>query len=121
MKKKILIIDDNEQDRMIIKRCLNKAGYDEILIAETGEEGVEKAGSEKPDLVLVDTMLPLIDGFEVCRQIRETHSPAAPKIIIMTGSVDAVDAVKAKKMGADDYCVKTANFVYLMNTVKKLI
>ena len=121
MEKKILIIDDNDQDRKVIKKGLEKAGYQNIALAETGEAGAEKAESERPDLVICDTMLPGISGFDVCRRIREALGQDNPKIIIVTGSIDAVDAVKAKQAGADDYCVKTANFLYLMETVKKLI
>ena len=121
MEKKILIIDDNEQDRKIIKRCLEKAGYQEIVLAETGKDGAEKAESEKPDLIILDTMLPDMEGFEVCSRIKENQGKNIPKFIIVTGSIDAVDAVKARKVGADDYCVKTANFTYLMETIKKLI
>ena len=121
MGKKMLIIDDNKQDRMIAQRFLNKAGFQQILMAETGEEGLKKVESDKPDLIIIDTLLPGINGFEVCHQIRETHSPTNPKIIIMTGSIDAVDAVEARKAGADDYCVKTSDGSPLIEAVKKLI
>jgi DNA-binding response OmpR family regulator len=120
MDKKILIIDDNAQDRMIIKRFLNKAGYEEILMSESGEEGLKIAESEKPDLAIIDTMLPGMNGFDVCSRIRETQGQAVPKIIIMTGMIDAVDAVKAKRVGADDYCVKTSDGSSLIEAVKKL-
>lgn len=119
MLKKILIIDDNEQDRKIIKRFLNKAGFKEIIMAESGEEGLEKVEQKKPDLVIVDTLLPGIDGFEVCSKIREAQGPTNPKIIVMTGFVDAVDAVKARQMGADDYTVKTSDYVSLIEAVQE--
>jgi len=119
--KKILIVDDNEQDRMIMKRVLNKAGFKDILMAERGEEGVEKANQEKPDLVILDTVLPGIDGVETCKRIRKTRKPAAVKIIIITGAIDAVDAGKARAAGADDYVVKTSDFFYLVKAIKGLI
>lgn len=121
MAKKILIIDDNKQDRMIMKVFLVKAGYEEVSTAESGEEGLEKAISEKPDLVVTDTMLPGIDGFEVCRRVKESQIPSEPRVIILTGTIDAVDAVKARKMGADDYCVKTADGAHLVAAVKNLL
>lgn len=121
MEKKILIIDDNEQDRKIMRRFLNKAGHEEILMAQTGEEGIEKVKSEKPNLVIVDTILPGIDGFEVCLRIRKTRDSTKIKIIMLTGSIDAVDAVKARKVGADDYCVKTSDFSSMIESVGKLI
>ena len=117
---RILVIDDNDQDRKIMERHLKKAGYGEVDLAETGEQGVEKAIAKKPDLVITDTMLPGIDGFEVCRQIKEKFAENSPKVIVMTGSIDAVDAVKARKLGADDYCVKTADGSSFLEAVKKL-
>jgi len=121
MGKKILIIDDTDTDSKITKRFLNKAGYDNIVIAETGEKGVAMADSEKPDLVITDTMMPGIDGFETCRQIREKYDKEEMKIIVTTGAIDAVDAVKARKAGADDYCVKASDPAQLMAAVNSLI
>jgi len=120
-KVKILVIEDSEQDRKIIKRVLGEKGFEDIAFAERGEEGVEKVKSEKPDMVIIDTRLPGIDGFETCRQIREISGPSAPKIIITTGFIDAVDAVKAREVGADDYCVKTADLAPCVDAVKKLV
>lgn len=121
MAKKILIIDDTDTDRKIAKRFLNKAGYDDVVVAETGEKGIAAAASEKPDLVIVDTLMPGIDGFETCRRIREEHGRETMKIIVTTGVIDAVDAVKARKAGADDYCVKASDSVQLIDAVNNLI
>ena len=121
MSKKILIIDDTDSDRKIVTRFLNKAGYDNIVIAETGEQGVTMAASERPELVITDTMMPGIDGFETCRQIREAHDQETMKIIVTTGAIDAVDAVKARKAGANDYCVKTSDPAQIIAAVKNLI
>jgi DNA-binding response OmpR family regulator len=121
MPKKILIIDDTDSDRKIVTRFLNKAGYDNVITAESGEQGVTMAASEKPDLVITDTMMPGIDGFETCRQIREQHDSETMKIIVTTGAIDAVDAVKARKAGANDYCVKTSDSTQLVTAVKNLI
>lgn len=120
MSKKILIVEDNEQDLKIIKRVLSRAGFKEIVTAETGEEGVEKARLEKPGLVVLDTVLPGIDGFAACREIRKTQKPKTMKIIVTTGAVDAVDADKARSAGADDYVVKTSDFSYLLKAIKGL-
>ena len=121
MAKKILIIDDTDSDRKIIQRFLNKEGYDNIIIAENGENGVKMAAAENPDLVITDTNMPGIDGFETCQQIRNAGSKEIPKIIVTTGAIDAVDAIKARKSGADDYCVKTSDATHLMVAVKNLI
>ncbi len=79
------------------------------------------AASENPDLVITDTNMPGIDGFETCRQIRDAGSKDNPKIIVTTGAIDAVDAVEARKAGADDYCVKTSDAAQLIVAVKNLI
>ena len=121
MSKKILIIDDTESDRKILMRYLKKEGYDTILTAENGEAGIKVAASERPDLVITDTNMPGIDGFETCRRIREGHGRETPKIIVTTGAIDAVDAVKARKAGADDYCVKSSDTAELITAVKALI
>lgn len=121
MGKRILIIDDNEQDRKIMKRFLSKAGYEDILMAVTGEEGIEKAKTEDVDLIILDTLLPDTIGFEVCSKIRQIKGNAPIKIIMMTGTIDAVDAVKARQAGADDYCVKTADCGPLLQALKKLV
>jgi DNA-binding response OmpR family regulator len=121
MPKKILVIDDTDSDRKILIRFLNRAGYDQVIVAETGEKGVAMAVSEKPDLVITDTMMPGIDGFETCRQIREKYGRGEMKIIVTTGAIDAVDAVKARKAGADDYCVKASDPAQLITAVSNLI
>ena len=121
MGKKILIIDDNEVDLLIVKRYLSRAGYNEIISAGNADEGIKKVEQERPDLIILDTLLLSSNGFEVCQLIREKYNQTNPKIIIITGSIDAVDAVKARKTGADDYCAKTSDCVPLLEAVKKLI
>lgn len=120
MDKKILIVDDNETDMLIIKRYLSRAGYAEIICAQNVQEGIEKVKAESPDLVILDTILPDGNGFEICQVIREKYNQTNPKIIIITGSVDAVDAVRARKAGADDYCAKTFDCAPLLEALKKI-
>ena len=119
--KKILIVDDNEVDLLIVKRYLTHAGYTEIITACNAEEGIKRAAEEKPDLIILDTLLPTSNGFEICSTLREKYKFLTSKIIIQTGSIDAVDAVKARKSGADDYCAKSSNCAPLLEAVKKLI
>ena len=118
MAKKILIIDDSATAVSLIKGVLEKEGH-EVITAKKGEEGIRSAGEKNPDLVFVDTLLPDIDGFEVCKRIKEARN--APKVILMTGSIDAIDAVRARKSGADEYAVKTSNFSKLLEAAKGLI
>lgn len=121
MDKKILIVDDNEVDLLIIKRHLTHAGYDNIIIAKDAQEGIKKVAEEKPNLIILDTLLPGSNGFEICQLIREKYNQTNPKVIIVTGSIDAVDAVKARKAGADDYCAKTSDCIPLLEAVKRFI
>jgi len=118
--RKILVIEDNPDDRLIIERMCRKAGFTNLVFAFDGKEGLEKAAAEQPDIVVTDTLLPGFDGFEVCRRIREAGSPDRPKIIVMTGSIDAVDAVAARRAGADDYAVKTSDCQHIIDALKKL-
>lgn len=118
---KILVIDDSEQDRKIILRYLGRAGYANIVTAETGNEGLLKVKEEKPDLILLDTMLPDTLGFEICRKIREMPEFKETKIIMTTGSAYAVDAIKARQAGADDYCAKISDCSPILEAVRKIL
>ena len=100
---------------------MKEAGYSNVITAEDGKQAIEQTKAEKPDLLIIDTLLGKDNGFEVCRKIRDIGEPTSPKIIIITGAIDAVDAVKARKMGADDYCAKTSDCALLIEAVKNLI
>ncbi len=119
MSEKILIIEDNEQDQKIIRRYFLKAGFTDLHFVDNGEEGIMLAESLQPTVVVTDTRLPGIDGFEVCRQIKQGEKMGMP-VIIMTGQIDAVDALQAKDAGAAEYCVKTADCGELIAAVKKV-
>jgi two-component system alkaline phosphatase synthesis response regulator PhoP len=119
-KKKILVIEDSRTVLALIKAKLEDLGFD-VVTAENGKDGIDKAGRDNPDLAVIDTLLPDTDGFEVCRQIRSFANSEKMKIIVMTGSVDAIDAVKARRMGADDYVVKTMDMELLETTIKEII
>lgn len=118
---RLLIIDDNEGDAVLIKEIISEAGTDieAIKDARTGEEGLALAEEFKPTAALIDTHMPGIDGFETCRRMKELLGESV-KVIIMTGLIDAVDAVKARKMGADDYCVKTADCASVKKCLESL-
>lgn len=118
MKKKILLIEDNDGDQLLIKEMLSETDLDfELNVASTGEEGIAQLDSLKPDIVITDTNLPGMDGFEVCQKIKEVRGDLT-KVIVMTGVIDAVDAGKALDSGADDYCVKTADCESLVNALR---
>lgn len=114
MGRKILIIEDEQPIVDILKFNLSKEGYD-TLEAGDGAYGLELALSEEPDLVLLDVMLPLMDGFEVCRKIRER---SAVPIIMLTAREEEVDKVLGLELGADDYMTKPFSMRELTARVK---
>lgn len=101
--KKILIVDDEQPIRTLLEYNLKQSNY-ETLIAADGEEALEKIRAERPDLVLLDLMLPKLDGIDVCRQLRheENHVP----IIMLTARGEEPDKVLGLEIGADDYMTK---------------
>lgn len=118
-KKKILVIEDSMTVGQMLQSLLEDEGY-EVIIAENGERGVESTKADKPDLVIIDTVLPGIDGCQTCQQIKASADYAV-KVIVITGNVNAVDAGKARKAGADAYCVKTSDFSLLLETIKETL
>lgn len=105
MAKKILIADDEEDVKVVVQLFLESKGY-EILTAYDGLDAVEKIQSEKPDLVLLDIMMPLIDGFEVCKKIKDIPELADIPIIMMSASSHAESKQRGIEVGAIDYLVK---------------
>ena len=102
MPKKILIVEDEANIRELLRLYLEREGYT-VLEAENGVEGIKKWKSDKPDMLLLDVMMPIMDGWEVCREIRaESDVP----IIMLTAKGETADRVSGLEMGADDYIVK---------------
>ena len=99
---KILVVDDEASIVTMLAYNLKKEGYD-VVTAEDGEVALEKIESENPDLLLLDIMMPKMDGYEVCRKIREKSNVP---IIMLTARADEVDKVVGLEMGADDYVTK---------------
>ena len=114
MDKKILIVDDEKNIRDIIIYNLKKEGY-QILQAADGEEGVRLAMEEEPDLILLDIMMPKMDGYDACKKIRETKNTP---IIMLTARAEEVDKVLGLEFGADDYVTKPFGVRELMARVK---
>ncbi len=114
MSKKILVVDDEKSIVDILTFNLKRDGY-EIIEAYDGEEGYFKAMSENPDLILLDVMLPEMDGFEVCKKLRET---SAVPIIMITARDEEIDKVLGLELGADDYITKPFGVRELMARVK---
>mgnify|MGYP001290573400 CR=1 FL=1 len=103
MVKKILVVDDEESIVTLLEYNLSQAGY-EVITAYDGEEGYRKAKEEKPDLIVLDLMLPKMDGMEVCKELRKEniHTP----LLMLTAKDDEIDKVLGLELGADDYMTK---------------
>ncbi|HHX53739.1 MAG TPA: response regulator transcription factor [Clostridiales bacterium] len=116
-KKKILIVEDEKNIAQMLAFNLSQAGYD-FDIAYEGEEGLKKALDEDFDLILLDIMLPKLDGFEVCRRIRVKKSTP---IIIVTAREEEIDKILGLDLGADDYVTKPFSIKVLLARVKSNI
>lgn len=114
MDRKILIVDDEKNIVDIIAFNLKKEGYT-VTTAADGEEGVQKAMEENPDLILLDIMMPKMDGLEMCRKIREKHNVP---IIMVSAKTQELDKIVGLTTGADDYVTKPFNPLELMARVK---
>ncbi|HHW02371.1 MAG TPA: response regulator transcription factor [Thermoanaerobacterales bacterium] len=114
MNEKILVVDDEKPIVDILKYNLTKEGYN-VLAAYDGEEAIKIAESSNPDLVLLDIMLPKIDGFSVCKKLRENMT--CP-IIMLTAKGEEVDKVLGLELGADDYVTKPFSMRELMARIK---
>ena len=105
----ILIIDDEEPIRELLKLTLQSAGYDSVLEASNGEDGLALAMRYKPDLILLDLMLPGMDGLSVCRRLKSSPDTQMIPIIMLTAKSDESDIVIGLEMGANDYITKPFN------------
>lgn len=115
MKEKILIIEDEEDLVKGLKLNLAGEGYD-VAWAYDGQEGIRKALEERPDLIILDIMLPKMDGLEVCREIRQKNMNIP--IIMLTAKGEEVDKVVGLEVGADDYITKPFSIRELLSRVK---
>lgn len=114
---KILVVDDDKNLLDVIKYNLANDGYS-VVLAETGTQAIEIARREKPDLIILDIMLPGIDGFEVCRILRKEMSVP---ILILSAKTDEIDKVVGLELGADDYISKPFSVRELMARVRATI
>lgn len=118
--KKVLIIDDSVTERTIALKALEGKGF-EIVIAVNGEEGLETAIREKPDLVMLDVVMPGKNGFQVCRSIKTTDATKHAKVLLLSTKNQASDKFWAMKQGADDYLVKPYAETDLLAAIAKLL
>ena len=120
IKQKVLVVDDEENIRMLVKFNLEKAGY-EVLEASDGNKAIETAVNSTPDIVILDLMLPGIDGLEVCRNLKRHPRTAALPIIMLTAKNDEIDRVIGLELGADDYMTKPFSQRELVARIKAVL
>ncbi len=117
---KILLVEDNELNRDMLSRRLVRRGFD-VVIAVDGGEGVEKARTAGPDLVLLDMSLPVIDGWEVARRLKSSDDTRSIPIIALTAHAMAGDRERALEAGCDDYDTKPIELDRLLAKVAALL
>jgi DNA-binding response OmpR family regulator len=115
---RILIIEDELPMRTVLHDLLKAEGY-RVLVAADGEAGLRRAVDEKPDLILLDIMMPKLDGYAVCRELRRLSNPAA--ILMLTAKGQVADRVQGLDVGADDYLVKPFSSEELLARVRAML
>jgi two-component system cell cycle response regulator DivK len=105
MSKRVLIVEDQEDNRRIVRDLLTSSGFT-VLEALTGEEGIVMAGEHRPDLILMDVQMPVLDGYEATRRIKADASLRHIPIIVVTSYALSGEETKAKAAGADGYVAK---------------
>jgi two-component system alkaline phosphatase synthesis response regulator PhoP len=119
MAKKILIVEDDEDILQLVRLYLEKEGY-RISIARTGVEALKQMRTEHPDLLILDLMLPEMDGLEVCKRLRADTKTATIPIIMLTAKAEETDTVIGLELGADDYVTKPFSPKALVARIKAL-
>jgi len=120
MDKKILVIEDDPIALRLIDYTLHKEGY-HVLQAKNGLEGISEAQAEEPDLIILDVMLPGMDGFEVCHRLRAKSQTAQLPILMLSGKTQEIDKAMGLKVGADDYITKPVSPRELVRRVEALL
>ncbi|HEU4456702.1 MAG TPA: response regulator [Longimicrobium sp.] len=116
----ILLVEDNEMNRDMLSRRLERRGY-RVVLAVDGLEGVERAGSELPDLVLMDMSLPLLDGWEATRRLKAAPATRHIPVIALTAHAMSSDRAKALEAGCDDYDTKPIDLPRLLGKIEALL
>ncbi|HKY88171.1 MAG TPA: response regulator [Pseudorhodoplanes sp.] len=117
---KVLLVEDNEMNRDMLSRRLTRNGYD-VVIAVNGQEGVDMAGSQKPDLILMDMSLPVLDGWEATRRLKADPATASIPVIALTAHAMDSDREKALAAGCDDFDTKPIELPRLLEKMKAFV
>jgi two-component system, cell cycle response regulator DivK len=117
---KILLVEDNEMNRDMLSRRLERKGY-QIVMALDGQQGVDMAHSETPDLILMDMSLPILDGWEATRRLKADPQTQAIPVIALTAHAMSGDREKAMEAGANDYDTKPIELPRLLEKIQTLL
>jgi two-component system cell cycle response regulator DivK len=117
---KILLVEDNEMNRDMLSRRLIRNGF-EVVMAVDGQQGVDMATSEKPDLILMDMSLPVMDGWEATRRVKADASTKAIPVIALTAHAMMQDKEKAMAAGCDDFDTKPVEMPRLLGKINALL
>jgi two-component system cell cycle response regulator DivK len=120
MTKRILVVEDQEDNRQILRDLLGNAGY-EMVEAENGEEALAEVAKQKPDLILMDIQLPIMDGYEATRRIKADPALNAIPVIVVTSYALSGDEGKARDAGCDAYVTKPYSPRALLAKVKEFL
>jgi two-component system, chemotaxis family, response regulator PixH len=116
----VLVVEDSRTDLQIISLCLQQSGLD-ILTAESGEEAITKINNQKPDIIILDIILPGCSGFQICRELKEAAATSNIPIVLCSTKSGQMDRFWGMKQGADAYIPKPIDQEDFVRTVKQLI
>ncbi|ACA17236.1 response regulator receiver protein [Methylobacterium sp. 4-46] len=117
---RVLLVEDNELNRDMLSRRLKRSGF-EVLFAEDGQQAVDTAAAEMPDLILMDLSLPTMDGFEATRALRANEKTAGLRVIALTSHAMSGDRERALAAGCDDYDTKPVDLPRLLGKMHALL
>jgi len=118
--KKLLLVEDNEMNRDMLSRRLERRGF-QVLIATDGEQGIAAAREHRPDLILMDMSLPVLDGWESTRQLKADPSTQCIPVLALTAHAMAGERDKALAAGCNDYDTKPVDFARLLGKIEGLL
>src|SRR5262249_50189167 len=118
--KKVLIVDDDEDILLIVQTMLANAGYD-VSLARNGQEGIDRATALRPDLIVLDVMMPHLSGWEVCATLKNLPQTSAIPVVMLTVKSEIKDLITGMQVGADDYITKPFTKRDLLGTIEQLL
>lgn len=120
MPKTILVVEDSPMEMKLIIGLLENKGY-QLLTATDGEQALASAQAHRPDLILLDVVLPKKNGYQVCRQLKNSPDTAASKIVMVTSKSQETDRFWGMKQGADDYVTKPIDAALMLAAVERML